>query len=301
MYSTFFTKKPVRSDVSFLVPRGLLRYDKRKDRYVLCSDEKYKNNKLPGNLTQMSRGGCDVVQQGQTSFPLTDQHLLDQSFIGDVLNESGQMVLRGGVVLEMPMPAEILKYLTKEVQSSELASGAGYTSTNYEMMLGELVGPDEALKLVAELDRNGESFKKQVPKEVAKAMVFHGMEWRYDTFEDRWISEGEVGIATMGENNVWRRIKGKVAIDREKEELIVYLHFGRKHWYFFQWKATTGYMQVQAMEEKPEGEETLELMLADMKDSEKEFKDGNRKFQIQWISGDIWRRRFTEPFREFDQ
>ena len=100
----------------------------------------------------MSRGGCDVVQQGQTSFPLTDQHLLDKSFIGDVLNESGQMVLRGGVVLEMPMPAEILKYLTKEVQSSELASGAGYTSTNYEMMLGELVGPDKALKLVAELD-----------------------------------------------------------------------------------------------------------------------------------------------------
>ena len=63
------------------------------------------------------------------------------------------------------------------------------------------------------------------------------MEWRYDSFDDRWFSEGEVVIATMGEQNVWRRIKGKVAVDRENEEVIVYLHFGRKHWYFFQWKA----------------------------------------------------------------
>ena len=46
MYPTFFTKKPVRSDLSFFVPRGFLRYDKRKDRYVVCSDAKLKNPKL---------------------------------------------------------------------------------------------------------------------------------------------------------------------------------------------------------------------------------------------------------------
>ena len=51
-------------------------------------------------------------------------------------------------------------------------------------------------------------------------MVFHGMEWRYDSFDDRWLSE-EVVIATMGEQNVWR-IKG-VAVDRENEEVIMYL------------------------------------------------------------------------------
>ena len=47
MYPTFFTKKPVRSDKSFFVPRGFLRYDKRKDRYVVTNDAKLKNNMLP--------------------------------------------------------------------------------------------------------------------------------------------------------------------------------------------------------------------------------------------------------------
>jgi hypothetical protein len=301
MYPTFFSKKPVRSDVSFFVPRGLLRYDKRNDRYVVCSEEKHKNRALPGNLTQMSRGGCEVWQQGRASFPLNDLHMLKQEFIGDIATESGQMELRGGMVVDMPMPEAVLKYLKEQIQASDLASGAGYTSTNYESMLGELLGVDEAAKLVTELDRNGEEYKKQVPKEVAKAMVFHGMEWRYDSFDDRWLSEGEVVIATMGEQNVWRRIKGKVAVDRENEEVIVYLHFGRKHWYFFQWKANQGYMQVQAMESKPEGEETLEVLIADLKKSETEFTEGAGKFQLQWINGDVWRTRFTKDFREFDE
>ena len=115
-------------------------------------------------------------------------------------------------MIDMPMPPEVLNYLKEQIQTSDLASGAGYTSTNYEAMLGELVGLDETAKLVTELDRNGEAYKKQVPKEVAKAFVFHGMEWRYDGFDDRWLSEGEVGIATMGEQNVWRRIKVKVSL-----------------------------------------------------------------------------------------
>ena len=191
--------------------------------------------------------------------------------------------------------------MKEQIQASDLASGAGYSVTNYESMLGELVGMDETAKLVTELDRNGGDYKKQVPKEVAKAMVFHGMEWRYDSFDDRWLSEGEVSVATMGQQNVWRRIKGKVAVDRDKEEILVYLHFGRKHWYFFQWKANQGYMQVQAMESKPEGEETLEVLIADLKNAKKESSEGAARFNLQWINGDVWRTRFTQDFREFDE
>ena len=184
MYPAFFSKKlcvPMFRSW-FLEAHG----DTTKETTVtwFCSDEKHKNKSLPGNLTQMSRGGCEVWQQGRASFPLNDMHLLKQEFLGDIETESGQMVLRGGMVLDMPMPPEVLNYFKEQIQASDLASGAGYTSTNYEAMLGELVGLDETAKLVTELDRNGEAYKKQVPKEVAKAMVFHGMEWRYDGFDD---------------------------------------------------------------------------------------------------------------------
>ena len=55
------------------------------------------------------------------------------------------------------------------------------------------------------------------------------------------------------------------------------------------------------MEPKPEDDETLELVIADLKDGEKVFKEGASQFNLQWINGDVWRNRFTEMFREFDE
>ena len=304
MYPTFFTKKPVRSDLSFFVPRGFLRYDKRKDRYVVCSDAKLKNPKLPGNLTQLSRGGCDLYQQGKASFPLPDKHLFGQTYIGDISVASGQMVMRGGLVVDMPMPDAVWEYLDQVIDASDRASGLGYDMTNYEVMLNELVGVEEASNLMRELDSSLDgAYKKTVPKEVRHAMVLHGMEWRYDTFDDLWISEGEVGIATLGEYNVWRSIRGKVALDREKNRVIVYLHFGPKHWYYFEWKngKGAGIMQVQAREQKVEGEPSLELLIAGLKDSEREVKEGGKRFKLQWMTGQQWRDGFTDNYREFDE
>jgi hypothetical protein len=300
MYPTFFTKKPVRSDVSFFVPRGFLRYDKRKDRYVVCTDEKMKNPLLPGNLTQLSRGGCDLYQQGKASFPLLDKHLFSQTYIGDISTSSDQMVMRGGMILDMPMPEQVLTYLKEVIDVSDRASGSGYTITNYETMLNEMVGVDAAAALMNELSIL-EQYKKDVPKEVRHTLVLHGMEWRYDSYDDLWVSEGEVGLATMGEHNVWRSVAGKVAIDREKNRFILYLHFGAKQWYYFEWKASAGLMTVQAKESKEEGQQTLELLLAEMKDSEKEIKDGAKRFKVQWISGSNFRSEFTDTYREFDE
>ncbi|MDA0939538.1 MAG: hypothetical protein O2990_00915 [Bacteroidetes bacterium] len=300
MYPTFFTKKPVRSDVSFFVPRGFLRYDKRKDRYVVCADEKLKNPLLPGNLTQLSRGGCDLYQQGRASFPLLDKHLFSQTYIGDISTSSDQMVMRGGMIVDMPMPEPVLKYLNEVIDASDRASGASYSITNYETMLNEMVGVDAAAPLLNELSIL-DQYKKDVPKEVRHTLVLHGMEWRYDNYDDVWVSEGEVGLATMGEHNVWRSMAGKVAIDREKNRFILYLHFGAKQWYYFEWKASAGLMTVQAKEQREEGQQTLELLLSELKDSEKEIKEGAKRFKVQWIPGTGVRSDFTDTYREFDE
>ena len=98
-------------------------------------------------MTYMSRGGCDVYQQGMAPFDLPDKHLLTQSFIGDISTSKGQMVLRGGMVLDMPMPEPVLEYLTTVIRASDKASSALYELGNYEYMLNELLGPDDATKL----------------------------------------------------------------------------------------------------------------------------------------------------------
>ena len=301
MYPTFFTKKPVRSDRSFMVPRGFLRYDKRKDRYVVTNDAKLKNNMLPGTMTYMSRGGCDVYQQGRAPFDLPEKHLLTQSFIGEISTSKDQMVLRGGMVIDMPMPNAILEYLSELLQNADQTSGASFEMGNYEYMLNELVGVDEAAKWVLALDADDKAeYKKGVPKEVRHAMIFHMMEWRYDEYEHWWISEGDLSVATMGEHNVWRTLRGKMAIDRKSGRILLYLHLGKKQWYFFEYRANQGVMSLASREELGPEATGIQTVVQELKDSEKRIKEGGKEFILQLDNLMKAKRDFVERFREFD-
>ena len=95
----------------------------------------------------------EVYQQGMAPFDLLDKHLLTQSFIGDITTSKGQMVLRGGMVVDMPMPEPVLSTSPRSF-ALDKASGAGYEMGNYEYMLNELVGVDEAMKLITSLESN---------------------------------------------------------------------------------------------------------------------------------------------------
>ena len=302
MYPTFFTKKPVRSDRSFLVPRGDLRYDKRKDRYVVTKDSKRKNNMLPGTMTYMSRGGCDVYQQGRAKFDLSERHLLSQWFIGDINTSKNQMVLRGGMVVDMPMPESILEYLATFVRASDKSSGASFDLGNYEYMLHEMVGVDEAMKQVASLESsNLLEYKREVPKEVRHSMVFHMMEWRYDDYDHWWVSEGDISMATLGEQNVWRTIRGKMAIDRKNDRLVIYMHFGKKHWYFLEYKAAQGLMLLSVQEELEPEAKGLISVFQELKDSERRIKEDGKFFTLQLDNSMREKKKFVEMYREFDE
>ena len=101
---------------------------------------------------------------------------------------------------------------------------------------------------------------------------------------------------------MWRSVRGKVVIDREEERIIVYLHFGRKHWYFFEWKASLGRMSIASQEQLEEGVQDLATLIREMKDSEKDVKDGRKRFFIQLFNNNYTEKKdFVELFREFDE
>lgn len=300
VYPSFFGKKPVRYDVSFLKPEGNLRYDKRKNRYVVCPDEKLRNGTLPGNLTELVLPSCEINQQGAASFPLPPSKLVRNTFIGDFYNERGGMKMRGGLVLDMPMPDVVANHLQQHIRASDKAEGLGAFATNYAAMQNELLGVDAANALSLDLTSLGE-YKKSVPSQARHAMVFHGLNWEYDPFEDMWVTVGDIGVATMGEHNVWRSFPGKLAINRNDDLLHVYFHLDKNQWYYLEWNKRLGVVQVQASEMNLESEDRLEHKLAEVKGADKSFEVGKETLKWQWVSSkQLLRRRFVEKFREFD-
>lgn len=203
-------------------------------------------------------------------------------------------------MLDMPMPDVVANHLQQQIRGSEKAEGLGAFATNYATMQNEMIGVDAANKLSLDLTSLGE-YKKSVPSEARHAMVFHGLNWEYDPFEDMWVTVGDIGVATLGEHNVWRSLPGKLAINRNDDLLHVYFHLDKSQWYYFEWNKKLGVVQVQASEMNLESEDRLEHKLAEVKGSDKSFENDKETLKWQWVSSkQLLRRRFVEKFREFD-
>ena len=234
-YAGFFTKKPDRGDIEMFKPEGNLRFDKAKSRYVVCSDEKFNNPKLPGTLTELPKDGCGVFSTGSTILPL-DLSIIDHEFVGDVWqNESGKIKMRGSLALNMYMSKRLESHLAEQLTNASVATPLDFSATNYEYALREIAGMEVADDAMRELSREG-TYKK-VPKDIRFTMMLTGLELAYDPFEDAFVSTSEIGIATIGEDAVFRTMPGRVELvrGRSRDELRVYFHISEGHWYYFEY------------------------------------------------------------------
>jgi len=234
-YAGFFTKKPDRGDLEIFNPEGNLRFDKANSRYVVASDDKFRNPKLPGTLTELPIDGCGVFSSGSTILPL-DLSIIDHTFVGDVWeSESGKIEMRGSLALNMYMSKDLESHLAEQLTNASVATPLDFSSTNYEYALREIAGMEVADNALRELSREG-TYKK-VPKEVRFTMMLTGLELAYDPYEDAFISTAEIGIATIGDDAVFRTMPGRVELvrGRNRDELRVYFHISEGHWYYFEY------------------------------------------------------------------
>jgi len=234
-YSAFFTKKPDRGDICIFKPEGELRFDKRKDRYVVSTAEKLRDKTVAGTMNELPANGCGVYSSGRTTLPF-DLNIINHEFVGDAwIAESGKIKMRGTLALNIYMDSDLEKVLATQINSSARSTPLDFSATSYEYALTEIVGEEITDKAITELMRDG--FYKKMPSEIQYTFMLTGLEFTYDKYEDSFVSTAEVGIATIGSHSVFRTIPGRVELirDRGRDELVIYLHLGENHWYYFEY------------------------------------------------------------------
>ena len=234
-YSAFFTKKPDRGDREIFKPEGALRFDSKKARYVVCTAEKLRREGLPGTLIELPEKGCGVYSSGASKLPF-DFSIIDHTFVGSAWeSESGKIQMKGSLALDIYMSDDLESHLADQLTNAAVSTPLDFSSTNYEYALRELAGMEVADNALRELSREG-TFKK-VPKEIRYTMMLTGLEFSYDSYEDAFVSTAELGVATIGDDAVFRTVPGRVELvrDRGRDELRVYFHLSEGHWYYFEY------------------------------------------------------------------
>ena len=85
---------------------------------------------------------------------------------------------------------------------------------------------------------------KAMPPELKHTIVFNELKLRWDDETNSWVSVGKIGIASINNTQINKRVDGllELQMKRSGDILDFYLQFDRRTWYYFGY--TRGVLQI---------------------------------------------------------
>ncbi len=249
IYGTFLSASHNENDQSVLTSRGLLEYNKVKKTYEVASDAKLKQNNLPGNFVSLNTESCSLDGQGTLNLS-DDLGQFDMKTIGklnyDPANE--KVAIDASMTLNFPFSQQALDKMRTYLSAVPDLKPVDFSKSNYEYAVRELMGLDASDKVISELSLSGTL--KKIPDDLNKTLFISDVEMTWDPVLEAFVSKGEIGIASIGKDQFFRKVPGKIVIEKRVSGDIIHIYFevDEANWYYFTYKR--GLMQVYASDKE---------------------------------------------------
>lgn len=287
-YGTFLSRTRAPGDKAVIKASGLLFYDKGRKEYMISNKDKIRKRELPGNLVALAVDNCLIMGDGKVDLGV-DLGRVKLDNVGAMRFESEGDKASGGLVMSADFHFfdNALERMATEVLAYPEQKPLDITKTYYERMLREVLGLERSDKLISELSLKGEI--KRLPDELVKPIVLGDVRMVWNGPEQSWLSEGEIGVATILKKPVYRYVKGKVHVERKRsgDILTIYLALDDQTYYFFQY--TRNYLYAYS------SDATFNTMLGELKDDKRVLEAKKDEAAYQFIIGT---KRRVEDFRD---
>jgi hypothetical protein len=293
LYGTFLSRKKDRKDEGLISAYGFLHYDQKSKQYKVGSKEKIKQPKLPGNLIALKTDNCKITGDGKIEF-YEELGALDIDPVGVISHDiaTKETTVRGAVGIDFFFDDKILKGLAEKVRGWSGLQAVDIAKTQYEKSIQEKLGLEESDELISELSLKGEI--KRLPDALNKAFYLADVTFKWSEEDESYISDGPIGIASMGETQIFRYVKGKVEIvkSRSYDVFRMYFELDAANWYYIEYKNEI--LTVTSSDEE------LLTTINELDSDDRKFKDDDgNKFSFMTSMNQRLRQRFIERFDEF--
>ncbi len=247
VYSTIAGPKMQGGDIEVASAWGFLTYDKITNEYRIASKEKLSQLTLPGNYLSLAVYRCVTRAEGKLSLGANLGRVV-MSFFGTVLYNARQDTTTINTVAELDFyfNDEAMALLTQTLLSATGLDGVGLNSELYTKYLGEVMGIEEADKIITELSLYGQL--KKIPDELNHTITFVDLNLAYDKATKSYVSVGPIGIGSIGTTQINRYVPGRLQLELKRggDRLTFYLEVEPSVWFFFSY--ANGLMQVLSSE-----------------------------------------------------
>tara|TARA_B110000503_G_scaffold14381_1_gene19612 strand:- start:6219 stop:10703 length:4485 start_codon:yes stop_codon:yes gene_type:complete len=279
------------TDIKLMPVEGALRF--ADDHYVISSLEKFENASAAGNRINLNVNQCDLSGSGDMSLPF-NFNLVSHDFAGEFFQDAqNRHHVKGTFRLDFHFEDDLFERMTEQIPSWVSSEPVDVGQTNYEQALVSWLGKEKSEKLLNDLAMTGQI--KNVPKKLQNSLVFTGVDFIWDDNEEMFVSEGNIGLVTLGKHLVFQEIPGKIELIRSRsgDAFRLYLHGDEGNWYYFEYKL--GKLNVSSPDL------ILLTMIADIKKDKKEVKGENgSRFLYQYLRNTIRRDDLVDKYRDFD-
>lgn len=243
IYPVFLSEKEDDQDQVMVATSGFLSYDKKTSEYVIASEEKLKQPKLPGPLAALNINSCGVRTDGPLNFGIDFDPIDFQLFGSSTYNAQDENFdFNLSMVMDFLFNDDALKVFTNDINRSPETKGVNFSKVYYEQSLKELLGQEKADQLITDLNLSGAI--RKMPNEIEKTLYFAGIEMFWDDGSESFKSKGPISIASIKDKQVFKSMEGKVMITRKRsgDKIEIYLEADDEVWYYFTY--SRGVMQA---------------------------------------------------------
>jgi hypothetical protein len=237
LYGTFLSARRDDGDQSVVTSRGYLYYNKADQMYEVAAADKLKQKALPGNYVSLSQQSCQLSAQGELQLA-EDMGQLELRQIGSAKYEpiDQKVDINGSAIIDFFFNEDALQKMEAYLSAVPDLKPVDFSKSNYEYAVREMMGLEESDKVISELSLSGTL--KKIPDALDKTIFISDVKMTWDPVMESFVSTGDIGIASIGKKQFFRKVPGKFVVEKKPSGDIfhLYLEVDDANWYYFTYK-----------------------------------------------------------------
>jgi len=239
LYSTFLSSVNGERDIELMSSSGVLMYDESAKEYLVGSPEKLRERALPGNIVAMNVNSCQLRGDGRYSFG-ANLGQVEAEPIGTFENNTsdGSYSFKSVLPVNFHFNESATKKMAEDISTFPDLKPLAMQNSMFEKGLKEIVGLEVSDKIISELTLSGTI--KKLPPELEKMFVFTDLQFKWDSELASYMSEGPLGLVSIGKKEMFANVAGKIQIKKKRsgDEITIYIRLDEDNWYWFNYART---------------------------------------------------------------
>lgn len=261
---------------------------------MIGEKDKLADRTVPGNLITLHRENCVLYGEGRID-PGARLGQINMTTVGNVTHNSIENKTEMNVLLGLDfyIADNIINVMSEEIDSVPNLAAVNLNSPLITKGMADLIGKEKYDAMKSEISLFGNV--KEAPAGLKHTILFNELKLRWDDDANSWVSTGKIGIGSINNNQINKRVDGllEIQVKRSGDILDFYLQIDRRTWYYFGY--TRGVLQILAS-----NNEFIDRMKK-LKPNDRRQKVTSGESYIYMVSTDAKKNTFLRRFRDMQQ